>query len=117
MNGSDRRAAKRYVIDDLLVEIGGVVHETVDISTRAVAIVRRAGVDYSRVTGPCSFKSASVSELNRPISEMKFLYQRAATVVLEYVILEYKVDCDAWERVVSRHDVRADVSPLEDVFG
>jgi len=116
MNGSERRATKRYVIDGLLVEIDGVVHETVDVSTHATAVVRRAGIDYSRVKGPFRFTCESISDLNHPISEMKFLYERAATVVLEYVILEYKVDRDAWESVLSRHDVRADVVPFEDVF-
>lgn len=117
MHGLERRATKRYVIDGLLVEIGGVVHETVDVSTRAVAVVRRAGVDYARVKAPFRFKCAAVRELNRPVDKMNRLYERAATVVLEYVILEYEIDRAQWESILSRHDVRADVVPFEDVFG
>jgi hypothetical protein len=117
MSGSDKRSARRYVIDDLRVEIDGVVHEVVDVSTRAVAVVGRAGLDYSMVKQPCRFLSASTSELARPISEMKFVTQRGVTVVLDYVILEYRLDVKAWEDVLRRNDVRADVVPLEDVFG
>ncbi len=117
MHVSERRAHKRYVIDGLLVEVDGVVHETVDVSNCAVALVRRENIDYAKVKGPFSFKSAKVAELNRPIAEMAFLYQRAATVVLTYVILEYKTDRSAWEDILSRSDVRADLIPLEDVFG
>jgi hypothetical protein len=113
----ERRANKRYVIDGLLMEIGGIVHETVDVSTRAVAVVRRPGVDYRQLTGPFRFKSAAADELNQRVSSMKYLYERAATVVLEYVILEYRVDRDVWESVLSRHDVRADQVLFEDVFG
>ena len=117
MQGSERRAAKRYVIDGLLVEIGGAAHETIDVSSCAVAIVRRSGIDYSRVKGPFRFKSSDVEELNRPIAEMKFVYERAATVVLTYIVLEYKIDRTVWDGILSRHDVRADVVPFEDVFG
>jgi hypothetical protein len=117
MHAFERRASKRYVIDGLLMEIAGVVHETVDISTRAVAVVRRPGVDYTQAQGPFRFKCANARELNRPVSAVKYLYERAATVVLEYVILEYEVDRDVWESILSRHDVRSDIVPLEDVFG
>jgi hypothetical protein len=117
MHGLERRATKRYVIDGLLVEIGGVVHETIDVSTRAVAVVRRAGIDYAQVRPPFRFKCAGVAELNRPVDKMNRLYERAVTVVLEYVILEYEIDPREWERILSRHDVRADVVPFEDMFG
>ena len=117
MSGSDKRSARRYVIDDLHVEIDGVVHEVVDVSTRAVAVVGRAGLDYSMVRQPCRFLSAGASDLNRPISEMKFVTRRGVTVVLDYAILEFRLDADAWEAVLRRNDVRADVVPLADVFG
>lgn len=117
MRRANRRAAKRYVIDGLLVEIAGIDHETVDVSACAVAVVRRAGVDYANAKGPFRFKCNKVGELNHPISDMKFLSGRRATVVLEYVILAYDVDRDVWENVLSRHDVRAGVVAFEDVFG
>ena len=117
MLGSERRAHKRYVIDGLFVEIGGVVHETADLSTHAVAVVRRAGVDYAQMKPPFRFKSAGARELNQPVDKMTRLYERPATVVLEYVILEYEVDRATWEGILSRHDVRADIVPFEDVFG
>jgi hypothetical protein len=117
MDGLERRANKRYVIDGLLMEIGGVVHETVDVSARAVAVVRRPGIDYKQIKGACRFTSEKGRPLNQRLSSVKYLYERAATVVLEYVILEYQLDMEIWESILNRHDVRADQIMLEDVFG
>ena len=111
MSMSDRRSHKRYVIDDLKVEVGGVAHETVDVSIRAVAVVRRPGVDYAKIQPPYRFASAKSAPLSRPILHLSRLYERGPVVVLDYYM-----GVDDWEAVLAAHDVRADVEPLQDVF-
>jgi len=111
MTMSDRRSHKRYVIDGLMVEVGGVVHETVDISIRAVAVVRRPGVDYGKIQPPYRFVNEKAPQLDRPILHLNRLYERGPVVVLDYYM-----GVDEWESVLAAHDVRADVKPLQDVF-
>ncbi len=108
---SDRRSHKRYVIDGLMIEVGGVVHETVDISIRAVAVVRKPNVDYGKIQSPYRFVSAKSAQLARPILHLHRLYERGPIVVLDYYM-----GVDGWEAVLAAHDVRADVEPLQDVF-
>jgi hypothetical protein len=106
----ERRAHKRYVIDGLMLDIAGILHETVDVSARAVALVAKPGVDYDDLKGEARF--AGRVGLACPILKLRKLGERQARVVLRYV-----VDRDDWERALADHDVRADIVPLEDVFG
>ncbi|MCE9522377.1 MAG: hypothetical protein K8S25_08100 [Alphaproteobacteria bacterium] len=116
MHQSNRRSAKRYVIDGLMVEIGGFSHDTIDVSRLAVSIVRRADVDYSRLNARCEFKNAKASELNRPIASLEFGHRRGVAVVLKYALAGREFQSRDWENILSRHDVRADWVALEDVF-
>lgn len=109
---TERRAHKRYVIDGLMVELAGAVHETVDISARAVAVVVRPGIDYAALKPPFRFASEKAERLNRHIPNMRRLYERDRVVVIDYFI-----DDPEWDNTLAAHDVRADVTPLEDVFG
>lgn len=109
---TERRAHKRYVIDGLMVDIGGTLHETVDVSIRAVAIVRKEGVDYGQIVPPFRFVSERSPALNMHIPNMRRLYERGRVAVIDYFI-----EHPDWERLLAAHDVRADVTPLEDVFG
>jgi hypothetical protein len=109
---TERRAHKRYVIDGLMVELAGVVHETVDISVRAVALVRSPDIDYAALKPPFRFASEKAQGLNRHIPNMRRLYERGRVVVIDYFI-----DDPEWEITLAADDVRADVKPLEDVFG
>jgi hypothetical protein len=109
---TERRAHKRYVIDGLMVDLAGVVHETVDISIRAVALVRRSDIDYAVLKPPFRFASEKAQGLNRHIPNMRRLYERGRVVVIDYFI-----DDPEWEVTLAAYDVRADVKPLEDVFG
>lgn len=109
---TERRAQKRYVVDGLMIELAGVVHETVDVSTNAVGVVRRSGVDYGALKPPFRFLSEKAEGPSRHIPNMRRLYERGPVVVLDYYI-----DDAAWEATLEAHDVRADVKPLEDVFG
>ncbi len=109
MGGSNRRAWKRYVIDGLMVELAGVAHETVDISARAVAVVRRPGT----ILAPTyRLVSAAAPELNQPMHRVRHLMDRG-----HLIVLHYGVDVANWEQVLASHDVRADLVQLEDVFG
>ena len=108
----ERRAHQRYVIDGLMVELAGVVHETVDVSVRAVALVARPGVDYAALKPPFRFASEKAEGLNRHIPNMRRLYERGRVVVIDYFI-----DDPEWDNTLAAYDVRADVKPLEDVFG
>lgn len=108
---TERRANNRYVIDGLMVELAGVVHETIDISSGAVAIVRRPGFDYAALTPPFRFLSEKCPHLNRHIPNMRRLYERSPVVVIDYFI-----DDIGWETTLAANDVRAGVKPLEDVF-
>lgn len=108
----ERRAQKRYVIDGLLVEAGGIVHETVDVSAHAVAIVAIVGFDYTRLRPPYRFLSRAARDLNRPFSQTRQLYRRGPLVVLAY-----DIDDDDWDSALAAYDVRADMTPLDDVFG
>lgn len=112
MAGHERRAAARYVIGGLTMEIGGVSHETLDISHVAVAIVREPGVDYARLPSAARFRAANVPDLNQDIRHLHFIARRSGLIVLGY-----EVDRPDWENVLKAHDVRADMMHLEDVFG
>lgn len=112
MSGRERRKAKRYVIDGLMVELNGVVHETFDVSHGAVAVLRKAGVDYSECAGPSMFRSERNSALNQPIARLHYINQRAG-----FVAMGYEVAVADWESTLAKYDVRADVVQLEDVFG
>jgi hypothetical protein len=112
MNSHDRRNAKRYVIDGLMAEVNGVVHETFDVSLYAVAVLRRAGVDYSKFVGPLMFRSERSVELNQTVCRVHFIKQRAGLVVLGY-----DANATEWEATLARYDVRADMVQLEDIFG
>ncbi len=112
MSGRERRTASRYVVGGLLFEVGGVVHETLDVSHCAVAIEHKSAVDYSRLTGIGRFVSKSVPALNRNVTSMHYITRRAGLV-----ILGYETGSDGWEQVLAAHDVRADMLQLEDVFG
>lgn len=110
--GRERRAQARYVVDGLMVDIGGVMHETVNLSVRSVAIVRRAGVDYAKPTPPFRFVSEKTPALNATIGNMARLHERGHVIVLDYLAVR-----PDWEALLAAHDVRADMAPLEDVFG
>lgn len=107
----DRRAIRRYVIDGLLVEIGGVDHETVDVSARSVAVIRVPGVDYGDLKAPFRFKSRKSAVIDHSVSDLRIIGERAAAIVFEYRIKDRE-----WEATLQRHDVRAGAA-LEDVFG
>src|SRR5262245_36299026 len=109
--GAERRALKRYVVDGLLLEIGGVEHETIDVSPRSVAAIRVPGVDYRQLKAPFRFKSRKSAEIDQSISALRIITERAATIVFEY-----HVKSPAWEKTLRRHDVRAGAE-LDDVFG
>lgn len=107
--GSERRTDKRYVIDGMMVELAGTLHDTVDLSVRAMAVVRRPG---TLLAPPYRFVNAAVPALNRPILRLHHLADRG-----HLIILGYEVDASGWERLLAEHDVRADMVQLEDVFG
>lgn len=111
MSGRERRTAARYVVGGLLFEVGGVLHETLDVSHCAVAVERRTEVDYSRLTVPGGFVSRTVPALNRNVKVMHYITRRAGIVVLGY-----DIGLEGWEKILEAHDVRADMKPLEDVF-
>lgn len=117
MSGRERRTARRYVIDGLFVDLGGVLHETVDISVCAVALVRRSGIHYSAANRTSWFLSTNVTALTRSVSEMEIVIERKEIVVFDYFIRESEFDPKAWEELLRRHDVRADSVPLEQIFG
>lgn len=117
MFGHEKRTAQRYVIDGLFVDFNGVVHETVDISVRAVALVRRDGVDYSTERGLSWFMSSNAAELTHSISQMSYVTTRDAVVIFDYIIRESRFDPREWERALRRHDVRAGIAPLEKMVG
>ena len=106
--GSERRAHKRFVVDGLTVELAGAPHDIVDISWRAMAVVRRPGTLLAPVY---RFICPSVAALNQPITRMRHLFDRA-----HLIILQYEVAAPGWESVLAAHDVRADMVQLEDVF-
>lgn len=112
MSGRERRTAARYVVGGLMLDLDGVIHETLDISPRAVAILREKGVNYSRLQVPAKFQSKSVPVLNMPIRALQFITQRASLIVLGY-----ESSIEGWEEILKAHDVRADMMQLEDVFG
>jgi hypothetical protein len=116
MHGIEKRTAPRFVIDGLFVEFNGVIHETLDISVRAVALVQRASVDYSTACRSNWFLSANAAELTRPIAEMTFVTKRDALVVFDYAIREPQFDPRDWEAILRRHDVRADVATFDKIF-
>jgi hypothetical protein len=109
---TERRAHKRYVVDGLMVELGGVLHETVDVSIRAVAVVRKDGIDYGKLVPPFRFVCEKAPALSVHIPNMRRLYERGRIAVIDYFI-----DDKNWEATLNTYDVRADVKPLEDVFG
>jgi hypothetical protein len=117
MFGHEKRAARRYVVDGLFVNFNGVVHETVDVSARAVALVRRVGVDYSKLSRSSWFMSTNAAALTRSISEMNYVCERGQIVVFDYVIREPQFDPRQWEESLRMHDVRAHDVSLEKMFG
>jgi len=112
MAGHERRTASRYVIGGLKLEIGGVSHETLDVSNAAVAIIREADVDYARLNAPARFCAPKAPQLNQDIRQLHFITRRSGLIVLGY-----EVDRTDWEAILKAHDVRADMKQLEDVFG
>jgi hypothetical protein len=110
--GRERRAHARYVVDGLMVDIGGVLHETANLSARAVAVVRRAGIDYAKPKPPFRFVCEKAPALNAAIGNMARLHDRGPVVVMDYLTVR-----PDWEALLAAHDVRADMAPLEDVFG
>jgi len=108
---TDRRARLRYVVENLLLEIGGVEHETIDVSLHGVAAIRQAGIDYKTLKQPFRFKTRD-GRIDHPISSLKILHERGATIVFEY-----SQSCPGWDDVLRCNDVRADVKTLEDMFG
>lgn len=109
---TERRAHRRFVIDGLLMDIGGVLHETMDISVRAVAVVRKPNSDYATLSGNARFVSEKAPALNRPIARWRRLCDRQAVVVIDYHVEHWD-----WEGVLAANDVRADAVKLESVFG
>ena len=116
MASHERRTASRYVIGGLTLEIGGVSHETLDVSNAAVAIIREAGVDYARLNVPARFCAAKAPLLNQEIRHLNFITRRSGLIVLGYELGD-EVDRADWEAILKAHDVRADMKQLEDVFG
>lgn len=112
MSGRERRTAERYVIGGLLLDINGVLHETLDVSSRAVALVQERSCDYARLNVAARFVCKNMPDLNVPVTSLQFITRRASLVVLGY-----EVDVTGWEDVLRNHDVRADMKQLEDVFG
>ena len=112
MAGHERRTASRYVIGGLTLEIGGVSHETLDVSHSAVAVIREQGVDYARLNVPARFCAEKFPDLNQEIGRLHFITRRSGLIVLGY-----ELDRPDWETVLKAHDVRADMKQLEDVFG
>lgn len=112
MSGADRRTAQRYVIGDLALEINGVLHETVDISVRSVAVVARPGIDYANPRCQARFVSNGVRELNREIANLIVTGLRRSLA-----IFDYGVDDPNWEKLLKLHDAANDTPVLEDIFG
>jgi hypothetical protein len=112
MPGRERRQAERYVIGGLMLDLNGVLHETLDISTSAVAVVQEKGVDYSRLNVPASFICKSARVLYEPLTSLQFITRRSNIIVLGYTVA-----IADWEAILRAHDVRADMKQLEDVFG
>ena len=106
--GSERRAHKRYVIDGLTVELAGTPHDIIDISSRAMAVVRRPG---TLLAPRYRFVCPQVAALNQPVMRMHHLLDRG-----HLIVLEYEVPGREWENILAAHDVRADLVQLEDVF-
>ena len=112
MSSANRRTAQRYVLGDLLLEVNGVVHETVDISARSVAVIAQPGIDYAMRRSHARFISAKLAKLNR---EVRWL---AVTGLRESLaIFDYAVDDPDWEALLRQHDAANDVVILEDIFG
>jgi hypothetical protein len=110
-SSSERRSARRYVIDGLMVTIGGVRHETIDVSASSVAVVRKPGVDYRTVRPPFRFILAN-ARIDQAVASITLIYERGVKVVLKY-----DPPCAEWDDVLARHHVLADVVTLEDIFG
>ena len=110
--GRERRTAERYVIGSLLMDLGGMVHETLDVSKCAVAVLRQSTCDYSKLNVPARFFSETQPELNQSIARLSYIAQRSGVIVLGYT-----ADNPEWEHVLQTHDVRFDMKQLEDVFG
>ena len=90
--GAERRTAQRYVLGDLILEINGVAHETVDVSMRSVAVVARSGIDYANPRMHARFVSAGVRELNREIVMLAVTGLRRSLAIFDYA-----VDDPNWE--------------------
>ena len=110
--GAERRTALRYVLGDLMLEINGVAHDTVDISVRSVAIVAREGVDYANPRAYARFASESVAELNRELASLAVTGLRRRLVIFNYAVNDRD-----WEEKLKLNDVVAQPPMPEDVFG
>jgi hypothetical protein len=112
MSGAERRTAQRYVLGDLALEINGVLHETVDISARSVAVIARPGIDYSNPRGHARFVSSGVAELNREIVSLIVTGLRRTMAIFDYAVTDPN-----WEALLKRYDAANDTPVLEDIFG
>jgi len=112
MSGADRRTAQRYVLGDLALEINGVLHETVDISARSVAVIARPGIDYSNSRAQARFVSNGVADLNREIVSLMVTGLRRTMVIFNYAVTDVN-----WEALLKRHDAANDTQALQDIFG
>lgn len=108
----ERRKSARFVIGGLMYEVNGVLHETLDISVNAVAVLHLTGVNYARIDEKSKFHSTKYASLNRLAANPHLIAQRARIVVIGYT-----VDGAEWEQLLRENDVRADMKQLEDVFG
>jgi hypothetical protein len=110
--GAERRTTQRYVLGDLILEINGVAHDTVDISGRSVAVVAREGVDYASPRVQARFASERVPELNREVASLAVSGLRRRLVILNYAVNDRD-----WEEKLRANDVAVQPPLPEDVFG
>ncbi len=99
------------MVGDLALEINGVLHETVDISIRSVAIVAREGVDYAHPRIQARFVSG-VPDLNREVLSLNVTGLRRSLVILDYAVGDRH-----WEQLLVRHDVANEAPVAADIFG
>jgi hypothetical protein len=114
MSEHEKRAAQRYVIDGLFVDFNGIEHEAVDVSSRAFALVRRAGVDYSSAKRSGWFMSTNVAALTRPITEITRVSERGSVVIFDYSMREPQIEPMVWEDALRRHDASSETVSLND---
>lgn len=110
--GADRRTAQRYVLGDLILEINGLAHETVDISSRSVAVVAREGIDYASPRVHARFVSERVPELNREVATLAVTGLRRALAIFDYAVND-----PTWEDKLKQNDAASQPPILQDIFG